>query len=122
MLPLRGGNDLVHSHQLILIDLRRSAKRSINEPHSGYKTEQESSLPDAGRRVVNTTKQSTVSQLRHTLERQGVAGVAGVPLDGVLVVVVQRFPTGHCQAGQQYLQYSELSLPQKFSKKNPRLD
>ena len=76
------------------------------------KTEQDLSPPDTGGRVVNTTKQSAVSELS-----QGVARVDWVPLEGVLVVlvvlVVQRSPSGHSQhRGQQYLQYNTQSVSQ----------
>ena len=73
------------------------------------KTEQHLSPPDTGGRVVNTTKQSTVSELS-----QGVARVDWVPLEGVvLVLVVQRSPSGHSQhRGQQYLQYNTQSVSQ----------
>ena len=69
-----------------------------------------SSLPDTGSRVVNTAEQSAVSELRaDSLERQGVAGVGRVPLDGVLVVV-QGLPPGQGQqGGQPDLQYSSQS-------------
>ena len=64
-----------------------------------------SSLPDTGSSVVNTTEQSAVSQLRSdSLERQGIAGVARVPLDGVLVVVQGLTPGHSQQAGQPNLQ------------------
>ena len=83
MLPLKG-DVLVHSHKLILIE------KIINDCEKTC-----SSLPDTGSRVVNTTEQSAVSQLR-----QGIAGVCRVPLEGVLVVV-QGLGPGHSQQASQ---------------------